>query len=197
MKNNILKKRGGWKISEEHKKIISIANKGKKLSEETKSKIRDANIGKKLSKETIKKVSEGKKGQIPWNKGNKKRVYCDLCGGEIINHRAKMCFNCYRGENHLKWRGGIAKDRRTGLKYKQFRSNVFERDNWTCQTCGIRGCYLEVHHINSWAKYPKLRYNLNNAVTLCQCCHKLTNNYKGKNNGFLQDNSNQENNSTE
>lgn len=65
-------------------------------------------------------------------------------------------------------------------KTKQFRSDIFERDNWTCQTCGIRGIYLEVHHIKSWAKFPELRYDLKNAVTLCLECHKLTDNYKNK-----------------
>ncbi|MFA6925182.1 MAG: HNH endonuclease [Bacteroidales bacterium] len=65
-------------------------------------------------------------------------------------------------------------------KYLQWRSNIFQRDNWTCRTCGITGCYLEVHHIKSWAKYPELRYDVENGITLCKECHKLTNNYKNK-----------------
>ena len=66
------------------------------------------------------------------------------------------------------------------LPYRLWREAVFSRDNWTCQTCGIRGVYLEVHHIKSWAKYPKFRFKLNNGVTLCLGCHKLTNNYKNR-----------------
>lgn len=66
-------------------------------------------------------------------------------------------------------------------EYKKWRSDVFARDGWTCQTCGVRGCYLEAHHIKSWAKFPQLRYEINNGVTLCKGCHKLTDSYAGKN----------------
>lgn len=65
-------------------------------------------------------------------------------------------------------------------KYKLWRENVFQRDNWTCQGCEKRGCYLEAHHIKSWSHYPKLRFSISNGLTLCKDCHKLTDNYKSK-----------------
>jgi len=90
------------------------------------------------------------------------------------------------GEKSNNWKGGISRDKHslTNPAYKQWRSDVFERDNWTCQTCGIRGNqtggYLEPHHIKSWARFPELRYDINNGVTLCRECHKLTDNYKNR-----------------
>ena len=65
-------------------------------------------------------------------------------------------------------------------KINLWRLAVFERDNYTCQDCKKNGCYIEAHHIKSWAKYPELRFNINNGKTLCKDCHKKTKNYKGK-----------------
>lgn len=83
------------------------------------------------------------------------------------------------------WRGGkTSKNRklRNMAKTSDWRNKVFERDNYTCQRCGARNgsgktIYLTAHHIKSWAKYPKLRWTLNNGITLCRECHKLTDNF--------------------
>jgi len=64
--------------------------------------------------------------------------------------------------------------------YKRWRTLVFERDNYTCQNCNQVGGYLTAHHIKSWAKNPELRYSVINGLTLCEECHKLTDNYKGR-----------------
>jgi len=117
------------------------------------------------------------KGHIPWDKGKRRP--------EMIG-------------NKLNWKGGIVK--RTELvrklpEYKQWRSAVFERDNWTCQTCGARGTYLEAHHIKELhliikegiiktaqdSKRCKQLWDINNGVTLCKNCHNLTKCGKPKN----------------
>lgn len=51
-------------LSEEHKRILSVARKGKRLSEETKRKISLAAKGKKKSEDAKKKMSEGWKRKV-------------------------------------------------------------------------------------------------------------------------------------
>ena len=57
--------------TEETKKRISKANKGKVISEETKVKMSIAGKGKPKSDETKAKISQTKKGKPAWNKGLK------------------------------------------------------------------------------------------------------------------------------
>lgn len=57
---------------------------------------------------------------------------------------------------------------------ENWRKAVFERDNYTCQVCGVRGTYLEADHIKPWAFFPELRFELSNGRTLCRSCHDKT-----------------------
>lgn len=77
-------KNKGKCLSEEHKRHLSEINKGKKrghLSEETRKKISEATKGKPRTEQQRRNISEAHKGQSAWNKGKHwklvdgKRVY--------------------------------------------------------------------------------------------------------------------------
>lgn len=60
---------------------------------------------------------------------------------------------------------------RNNSKYKEWKQNVFERDNYTCQCCGKRGGTLNAHHLHNFSQYPELMYDIDNGVTVCDKCH--------------------------
>jgi hypothetical protein len=82
--------------------------------------------------------------------------------------------NARYGPDHPLWKGGareIRKREMIGHKYRDWRTAVFSRDNWTCQCCGFRGGYLEADHIKPWCAFPDLRYDIDNGRTVCRPCH--------------------------
>ena len=69
-------------------------------------------------------------------------------------------------------------DIRHSYEYKQWRSKVFERDNYTCQCCLKRGGHnLQAHHKENFSSNKDLRFDIDNGVTLCSNCHSLS--FKG------------------
>ena len=102
-----------------------------------------------------------------------------------------------------KWNGRtLLKQRiRDCFNYREWRSNIFKRDNYTCVECFKRGGKLNADHIKPFAVilnenkietfekalFCKDLWDLKNGRTLCLCCHKETDtwgrnvvkNYKG------------------
>lgn len=150
----------GVRLSPETCAKMSIAKTGVQFSEETKKKISLKKIGKKLSNETKEKLRIANLGKKHTEETKNK---IRLSNKEFYDKKGRMT--------------PINTLFRQSFEYKQWRSNVFQRDEWTCQTCGIKGGELEVHHIKSFSKFPELRLVENNGVTLCHECHKLTDNY--------------------
>lgn len=131
--------------------------RGAKLSFETKAKLRAANIGKQLLPST----------------------------------RAKMRLRT--GAKAGNWKGGITSVNHgfrraiAGMfEYRQWRSDIFTRDNFTCQKCWRQGGELHAHHkkrfqvIIDQYKITTMEqaaicaelWDINNGITLCVDCHK-------------------------
>ena len=86
--------------------------------------------------------------------------------------------------NRLPKEFGIEKRERNSKELTNWRNRIFTRDNFTCQECGERGSELNAHHIVKWAEAPRLRYNLDNGLTLCKKCHKKQHSKTIKNNAI-------------
>ena len=59
-------------------------------------------------------------------------------------------------------------------QYKKWRLDVYHRDKFKCcwPNCKCK-TKLNAHHILDWSRYPLLRFNVNNGITLCKKHHKI------------------------
>lgn len=113
--------------------------------------------------------SEFKKGSTPWNKGKKhspetiKKLKAQWSPERKARAR-ELALEKSKGK--INWKHT--------QEYKDWRTKVFKRDNWTCQDCGQRGGVLNADHIKPQSLYPELRFKVSNGRTLCRPCHKKT-----------------------
>lgn len=71
--------------------------------------------------------------------------------------------------------GGISSEDmkfRNSPEYREWRKRIYERDNYTCQRCEVRGSRLTAHHIKLFVTYPALRLDTDNGITYCRACHQ-------------------------
>lgn len=118
----------------------------------------------------------------------KKRVtkICKGCGkefvlpytGSIRKFCSQECYlGCIHGKNNPNWAGG--RDCYYGTDWSQQSEKARERDNYTCQICGLKqeNNYraLDVHHIVPFKKFSLKNHEqankLDNLITLCSPCH--------------------------
>jgi len=150
-----------------------------------------------ISDKTRQKLKEKRKGRKPTLGRKHTKSWKE-------NHSSKMKV-IMKGKNNpsygrtgiraFHWKGGITllgKRIRQHFKYRQWRSDVFTRDNFICQSCNKKSDYLEAHHIKSFAKILreyKIKileealnceelWNINNGITLCKKCHRTKNEFK-------------------
>ncbi len=133
---------------------------------------------------------------------NRLALKCDNCGIEFTRQVSqykvaknrnsshffcdRKCANMFRrGSNHPKWIEDRSllknnnKSVRESLEMKEWRRAVFLRDDWQCRLCQDRSSVghrvtLNAHHIKRLVDYPELGFEIDNGITLCEPCHKLT-----------------------
>lgn len=148
-------------------RVSPFKGKTDRWSEDWKKRLSEHNLGftSNTGRTHIKKGqrlstgTEFKKGHKPWSTGK------------------KLLYNA--GPLNNNWKGGITslvQQVRHSPEMKQWRKDVFERDNYTCTECGRKRkpgdrVLLEADHIKPFAKYPELRLSLSNGRTLCRECH--------------------------
>lgn len=109
---------------------------------------------------------------------SKARV-CRKCKKHISPGSTKgFCSACRSkqmgGNNNPNFRGGDFTNLVYSLQsYKDWRQQVYKRDNYRCRCCGYskRG-ELEAHHILPKSRYPEFVFDVNNGITLCKQCHR-------------------------
>ncbi len=187
----------GGSHTEEFKKRMSKAKKGKPnylnrgkpawnkgLTKETDERIKkmsESQIKHYYSKEARDKISKIKTGNTNW------------LGRKHSEETKTKISEAHRGielkENNPNWKGGVTSlydQIRKSFIYRQWRSDVFTRDDFTCQNCGQKSGGLNAHHIKSFFTIIQCYeittleealecdelWNINNGITLCKVCHK-------------------------
>jgi 5-methylcytosine-specific restriction endonuclease McrA len=134
-------------------------------------------FGRVHSQETKAQISESRKGQCL---GEDNPSYGGRPLGVIRKiSETRIKSKVARGKNNPNYKHGKSFRRNEHrqlemqrFRYREWRRRVFERDDYTCVDCKVRGGDLEADHIKPWAKFPKLRYKVNNGATRCVECHR-------------------------
>ena len=192
----------GKVFTEEHRKNLSLSHKGKMPSnldtfknsrlgktnsDEWKKLMSEKFKGRVMSKEWIEKIGLSGKGRIPWNKGLKQKYnyICIVCSNAFTSTQKSRKFCSIKcsstqnaGSNNWRWVEDrtkiIGRHNRNfhDSEMKQWRINVYKRDNYKCkisnEECSGR---IEAHHILTWKDHPELRYEITNGITLCHFHH--------------------------
>lgn len=98
-----------------------------------------------------------------------------------------------RGTEHPKYNPELTEYQRANSRIngnkKSWRIGIFERDNFTCKSCGDKtGGNLVAHHLNCYKFFPEQRWDIDNGITLCSKCHRDFHGRYGYNNKTTKEN---------
>lgn len=162
---------------------------GKVKKSDTGERCRDCMFKNPEYKEKLRKKSLENGNKPPIKFGNKHALGMKHTK-EWKDERSKS----WLGDKNPRWKNGITPLReaiRHCFKYRQWRSDIFTRDEFTCRECGRKGGIIHPHHIKSFNrileeyKIKTLQdafnceelWNINNGITLCKECHTKTDSY--------------------
>lgn len=176
--------------------------RGFKHTEETRAKMKGRkawNAGIKIDKdkypnmghykphtENTKKVISKKKRENPtrfWL-GKKKPEVTKWLNSPEANKKRVISMT---GSKNPNWKGGTSvtiHSIRKSAEYRLWRKSVFERDNYTCVWCGVRGVELNADHIKPFSLFPELRFAIDNGRALCVPCHRTTDTFSHRINKY-------------
>lgn len=92
----------------------------------------------------------------------------------------------FRGSNNHNYNPNLTEEERRlkrtylGENYTNWKVQVFERDNRTCDCCGYKGKEINAHHLDGYNWCKEKRVDVENGVTLCVECHNKFHKIYGK-----------------
>lgn len=198
--------RTGRKHSEETKAKMSACRKGRRHTEETKQKLSIAKkgkpngcLGRPRTEETKRKISLAHKGKSTGPFSPERRAEMSAARKGIAPSNLDALHKLQVGRprpdtvirNLVTSKGitAISKRVRGYAKYAQWRTSIFQKDDYTCQQCGKRGGRLQADHYPETFSSLLRRHNITNYDdamkcdelweigenrTLCVACHLKT-----------------------
>lgn len=165
-------------VTKETRRKVSAGLKGRILSEDTREKIRVSHKGKPLSQAHLDAIKVANR-----KTGLRKRAG-NYTEAEIEYYERQRLLI---GEKSNSWKGGISFEPYDKNFSRNIKAYIRERDDYTCQKCGIRESEakrkLTTHHIN----YDKLFSDDTNLIALCCRCNSSVNVHRDFWQTFFQD----------
>ncbi len=108
--------------------------------------------------------------------------------------QGKRCKKCsikrVSGENHWNYNSDLTDEEREKGRnypeYREWREDIYERDDYTCQISGERGIELNAHHLESYDNNEGLRIVVSNGITIGKKYHKKFHKIYGRGNNTTE-----------
>lgn len=147
--------------------------------------------------------SEKYQGENHW-KYNRTETKCKICGVKFEHIPSKNRKYCSKscsgkdreyptGSDNPNWKGGKTnkvRKLRSSKEYSEWRTKVFERDDYTCQKCHSDEKFIHAHHKVSVSENIGLIFDVKNGLTVCADCHQKEHPELKLNLGISETNSN-------